>query len=256
MIAVLKRKLQTLKQNPSHALKDKLLSGVSRAWYYYHWITDRNVNHSPKEPPEFYKELFRTAGAYNVIQQFISSRPSNSIAPDYSDLWFLYSTVRKRRPRVLLEFGSGVSTAILAKAIKDNKSGFLYSVDAIEQWGDSTRNCMPQSLQGSYEIFYRPAKEVTHYCEQCWAGVRVFRHERIPEIVPDFIYLDGPPGTSDVSIPIGIDVLDMEPKLRPGFCLIIDGRQQSMRYFRCNLKRRYAFTSRINHANSIFILRR
>src|SRR5258708_1019485 len=81
----------------------------------------------------------------NGLLTLLSNRPKSAYAPNYEDLWFLYSLVRQKKPRIILEFGAGCSTVILAQALYDNAResleavGRLYSVDAVHYWADVTR---------------------------------------------------------------------------------------------------------------------
>lgn len=253
MPAVLKRKLDTFKRDPAYAVKMKLLDSVKIVIAPIRRMADRTIDREPLLPQEVYKERLAHAGALNAIELFHARRPKDSFPPEYNDLWFLYSAVRKYRPKVLVELGSGVSTAVLAKAVEDNAdNGFLYSIDAVNEWAESTRASMPVELKGFYEILYSPAQEVTYHCS-CGVGVRAFRHQQLPDIVPDFLYLDGPPLNPDVIV--SVDVLDLEPKLERGFHMIIDGRQENMHFLRRNLTRRYAFKWRPHHQSSIWELR-
>ena len=75
------------------------------------------------------------------------ARPAAAKPPVWSDLWAIYNQVRERKPKVLLEFGSGCSTIIYAQALADNSAegapGFLYSLDAEAHWGQITIASMP-----------------------------------------------------------------------------------------------------------------
>lgn len=99
---------------------------------------------------------------------FLAHRPSHSIPPDFADLWFLYRVVRRRRPRYILEFGSGCSTVIMARALWDNqqaspqKTGYLYSIDADPYWAEITTQSMPPHLRGVCEVWCSPVVEVTY----------------------------------------------------------------------------------------------
>ena len=77
---------------------------------------------------------------------FLEKRPPGSFSPETDDLWYLYRLVRSRKPKVILEFGSGCSTVLLAQALFDNakeseiQKGFLYSMDVSENWGQVTKS--------------------------------------------------------------------------------------------------------------------
>jgi hypothetical protein len=190
-------------------------------------------------------------GALAALAVFNSGRPFNAFAPDYADLWFLYRMVRKRKPRIILEFGAGCSTVVLAKALYDNQkttgcNGRLYSVDADLFWAKSTATSLPNFLQTFCEISYSPLLECYH------EGRAVFRHARIPDVVPNFVYLDGPSLTSERQV--AVDLLDMEHQFPADFYLVIDDRKQNTTFLRQHFKRRYNFKPRKFFANPVFTL--
>ena len=63
------------------------------------------------------------------LKKILGQRPSYAKGPDYNDLWFLWNAVRKKNPKVILEFGSGWSTYVIANALAANavqgSNGFL-----------------------------------------------------------------------------------------------------------------------------------
>ena len=68
------------------------------------------------------------------FESLLNLRPSHAIDPNYAVLYLLYRMVRKKKPRIVLEFGSGCSTVILAEALKDNGEGFLFSLESDEYY--------------------------------------------------------------------------------------------------------------------------
>lgn len=184
-------------------------------------------------------------GALDIIMDFVSERPRGALAPVYADLWYLYKTVRKTKPRAILEFGSGCSTAILAKALSDNREGFLYSVDSSSDWTDSTTAAIPSFLKRFFEISYSP---ITVEISQ--NGLRLVRHQKIPIVVPNLVFLDGPPLAAGE---VAVDLLEMEDCFPPGFVLVIDKRNENTEFLRRRLKRNYAFGKKRNL--SLFVLK-
>ena len=93
---------------------------------------------------------------------FAKKRPPDAFPPDAADLWYLYRLVRTHKPLVILEFGSGCSTAVLTQALFDNgaesggRVGHLYSLDTVEYWAGVTETSMPKHLAGFYEIRTAP----------------------------------------------------------------------------------------------------
>jgi Methyltransferase domain len=171
------------------------------------------------------------------IKEFSSDRPTEALGPDYADLWFLYWNVRQRKPQIILEFGSGISTVCLAQALLENGSGRLYSVDDEERWATSTASSIPARLRALCDVRYSPVNEVPFPGAQF--GVKFVD---LPKVIPNFAYLDGPcangPGRP------AIDLLDMEDCFPTGFFLVIDGRDENTEVLRTHFKRRYRFQQR------------
>lgn len=182
-----------------------------------------------------------------------STRPAHACPPNYSDLWFLYRVVRQRKPRCILEFGSGCSTVVMAQALSENvgkspgeNHGRIYSVDADPYWTRVTTDSIPDHLREICAISYGPLLEVDHL------GTPAFRHAQVPDVTPDLLYLDGPALTPEREV--AIDVLDLEPKFLPGFCMIVDGRKANREFLLRHLKRRYSYKYRRQFRNAIFEL--
>ena len=163
-------------------------------------------------------------------------RPAEAKPPVWSDLWFLYRTVRERKPKVVLEFGSGCSTIIFAQALADYAAdgapGHIHSLDADPHWGRVTIDSMPDHLREFCDIAITPAVP----CD--YEGEKVWRFQDVPDVVPDLIYLDGPALTRERRA--AVDVLDMEPKFPPGCRLIVDGRSRNCALLEQHFKRKYA----------------
>lgn len=164
--------------------------------------------------------------------------------PDYLDLWFLYETVRKRMPRVVLEFGCGCSTIILAQALKDNGSGFLYSLDCDPYWIEAAKKTIPDYLGRFYSIQY--SKKI----ETEYRGIPVFRHGGTLAITPDILYLDSPELTEERQA--AVDPLELENSFPPNFYMIVDGRRLNVEFLKKYLKGKYKFKNKWLFGNSTF----
>ena len=153
---------------------------------------------------------------------------------------------------MILEFGSGFSTVFLAQALFDNvkesgdQPGFLYSLDVEEYWAQVTRSSIPEILKGFYEIRHAPVVIVNH------RDTPVFRHQNVPQVPVDMIYLDSPPLTQEVRV--AIDPIDLEGLFRPGFVLCVDGRKENVRYLSRHLERRYRVRTNRILGNPTFYL--
>lgn len=115
------------------------------------------------------------------------------MAPDIVDLAHLHAQILRRKPKTVMEFGSGQSTVVIAHALSllEKHSGWkdaykLFSVDGNKEWSENTRAKIPEVLKHLVDIRYsRPVidKFNDRICH---------RHEELPNITPHFIYLDGP----------------------------------------------------------------
>ena len=165
----------------------------------------------------------------------MANRPKAAHPPYCEDLWFLYRWVKRHKPECVLEFGAGCSTVVLAQALYENGSGHLYSIDGSEYWAQTTWELMPAHLHGVTTLTYSgvvPAEV---------EGEKVLRHVKVPDVSPDLIFLDGPDFDQYKfgGIPAACDPLDLEPRFKPGFRMIVDGRMENTEFLRKHLKRRY-----------------
>jgi hypothetical protein len=224
--------------------KDPVGSLSLQAWFWFHKLT-RPVGKIFQKQAEEYLSRAR-------YLDFLARRPSHALRPDFSDLLFLYQTVRCRKPGCVLEFGSGCSTVIIAQALSENRiessasNGYLCSLDADPYWARVTAQAIPEDLRELCEVRYSSVSEVD------FAGTRVFRHARVPEISPNLLYLDGPALTREIQV--AVDVLDIEDRFPPDFYGIIDGRWANTSFLKRHLKRRYSFKHRWLFGNSTFQL--
>lgn len=180
---------------------------------------------------------------------------------DVADLARLHRLVRSRRSFTVLEFGVGHSTVVLADALAKNRADWdglatkpairnrfmfqLFTVDASEKWLEQTRTKFPEPLREHVTFHHSTVKIGTHH------GMLCHFYENLPDIVPDFIYLDGPDpkdvrgsinGLSfqcDERTVMAADLLLMEPTLLPGTFIIVDGRTNNARFLARNFQRTF-----------------
>jgi hypothetical protein len=213
--------LDDLTRKLAHLRRDPLGVAVGRI---------RALGHSV-DPERWAKVRLAQYRALGLLSDFVAKRPKDAIRPVCAHLWFLYQKIRKRKPRIVLEFGSGCSTLIIAKALSDNKEGYLYSVDSSSQWAESTFNCIPGALRRFFKISYSPVS-----VEAEDSGLRLLKHQRIPDVAPNFVFLDGPPLAPGE---VAVDLLQMEDQLPPDFMLVIDKRWENTVFLKKHLKRDY-----------------
>jgi len=216
------RKIRTFLSDPRHAILSKLAPFRHRAAERY----------------------FRE----NNLQTLLATTDKDEIKAEFWDLVYLHKTILLRKPQTVLEFGCGFSTIVMADAIKRNGSGRLYTVDTSERWLENTRTKLG-ALAEMVDLRHSPASLHVH------AAQLVSYYDKLPNIVPDMIYLDGPDprtvtgsfngiafGTEDGAnrSVIAADILLYETSLNPGCTVIVDGRKYNVEFLQTNLRRNWA----------------
>jgi len=128
---------------------------------------------------------------YNDLDKYFILGNHEELKIEYIDIKYLYNQVIKRNPKCVLEFGSGFSTIAIALALKKNDElyktgGKLFSVDGNEEWIKNTRNKINKDLTKYIKFIFDKPYISTH------KGQLVSYHKNLPDISPNFIYLDGP----------------------------------------------------------------
>jgi hypothetical protein len=192
------------------------------------------------------------------------------------DLKRLHLLITKFRSTTVLEFGCGYSTFVIAQALQENKAWFdslpnkpkvrnanmfkCFSVDTNLNWIDECKSKLPPELDKTVGFCYSPCSATLYN------GQMGHFYRNLPDIVPDFIYLDGPdPEQIDGSVnglswqcpertPISIDLLFMESTMLPGTAILIDGRTNNARFLARNFRRKWKITSDIEKDYTLMVL--
>ena len=188
------------------------------------------------------------------IMPELSYNGGPSLAPQENDLQRLYQLLIERRATTVLEFGCGYSSWVIQEALKENKAWFAdkdvqirnphlfqgFSVDTNRDW---VKDCRAKIPDITFSV--SPCQVDLFNTQLC------HMYLKIPDIVPDFIYLDGPDPkqvTGDMNnltfehrTPMASDILLMEPTLIPGTAVLVDGRTNNVRFLRKNLRRTWWF---------------
>lgn len=194
----------------------------------------------------------------------VSKEYTTPYPPIIGDLKRLYDFVRSRKVTTVLEFGSGYSTTVIAAALAENKAEFsgqpaflelrrnnafeLHTVDVSKDWLDVTMARV------------RPADRPVVFPFQSTVSIGTFGdrichfYDRLPNICPDLIYLDGPMQHDVVGNIGGVDfrhndrtvvaadVARMEWLLLPGTLIVVDGRTNNARFLKANFQREWSYT--------------
>ena len=181
--------------------------------------------------------------------------------PVAEDLARLHRLIRKRKSFTILEFGSGLSTIVMADALSKNKADFLaleekpelrnrfmfqiFSVESDKQWIEHSQSNFPKHLLEHVNFHYSEINIDTFNGRICHF------YDNLPDIVPDFIYLDGPNPKDvkgnvngmtfqcDERTVMAADLLLMESILLPGTFILVDGRTNNARFLKNNFQRNF-----------------
>jgi len=186
----------------------------------------------------------------------------------YNRLEFLKNFVLKKRRLKIIEFGTGISTLVIAKALYINKKKYsnlskefrginfkLYTVDNNRKFLNITKKNIDKLKLKKFVSLSLVKLSMGKFDGQIVASCN-----KIPNISPDLIYLDGPDQSlikgnyknvnfSDKSFtPIQSDILKMESYLIPGTFILIDGRSNNAYFLKRNLRRnwKYKFYKSLN----------
>lgn len=196
----------------------------------------------------------------NSVIALLEQRRKVEISPKWADLAKIYIQVRERKPFSILEFGSGFSTIVMACALKQNWEEYLkiakgqpkhempsiISVESSKKWKLNSELKIKKAVLSAFARIVLSGVQISEY-----QGQVCHFYEKLPNVVPDFVYLDGP-DPADVKGSInGIsfdnpkrtvmagDILKYESTLLPGFFMMVDGRTNNARFLIRMLKRSY-----------------
>lgn len=135
------------------------------------------------------RALRRNAALWRALQDYLAKTSSTGCG--YIDYWHLYQEIRRRKPVEVLECGTGVSTLVIAHALKENEAaagarGRVTSMEEHAQWLDMARELLPQEYQPYVD--FKLSKTV----DDSYSLFRGVRYRDVPARPYDFVFVDGP----------------------------------------------------------------
>lgn len=174
------------------------------------------------------------------LPRLFETRPPEAIGWSSVKMWTLYRTIRARRPRNVIEIGTGCSTLIIAEALRRNGAGHLLTVDGSARWLAETEKALPPGSLRHVTLQHVPVATETLHDTVC------LRHLGLAEQPVDFIYLDGPDPKSAPDWPggkpIASDPLHLEGGFQPGFAMLLEKRSATVAFLRQHFRRSYRMT--------------
>ena len=193
----------------------------------------------------------------------VSGEMQAPFPPYPEDLARLHRLIRQRRSFTVVEYGSGVSTVVIADALAKNEADWLaapgtvevrnrhmfqlFSVETSADWLKHVEENFPAHLRKHLTMHLSDVEMGTFNGQIC------HYYTSQPDVVADFYYLDGP-WAADVKGDVNgltfqclertvmsADLLRMESTLLPGTFILVDGRTNNARFLRNNFRRQFDY---------------
>jgi hypothetical protein len=218
----------------------------------------------------FYLDLGINLNDYGQLDKKVERSKQYSVNPEWNehepcsaeldDLIRLHYLITSRKVTTVLEIGPGKSTVAIDHALEQNKINYgdfvktnlrrsnpfeSHSIDNNKEWIELTKSTNPSIKNTSFH--YCPCHVTTFNDRICTM------FDKLPNICPDLIYLDGPDQFSPIGdvrgistqhpdrLPMSADILAIEHFLLPGTLIIIDGRTANARFLKKNLQGNWAY---------------
>lgn len=114
-------------------------------------------------------------------------------------LLFLHEIIRQHKPNIVVELGSGVSTLVIADALRTVGSGRVISIDHLEQYGKQTREYLArEGLLSVAEVRIAPLVILEGMDDKTGDGQRYWYDQQVFADLEgiDLLVVDGPPGNT------------------------------------------------------------
>ena len=163
------------------------------SWYVTHLyrrqLASQKYDTSAKDNYQQIEALFNIFSMYTFRYPLPEMRRW-AVSPDA--ILYLLRTAIKQNARSIVECGSGVSTIVLAKYMKENGGGHVFSLDHDEKYAEDTRALLRlHGLESYATVYTAPLAEII-------IGSRPYKwyHGEVITALPDnidMIFVDGPP---------------------------------------------------------------
>lgn len=234
-----------------------------------------------KEFNNFIKKFLKKKARINDSSDLKNYINSNILyEADLKDLYNLYNLIKKNRTLCVLEFGSGWSTLVIARAMYEIKKKYikkikllrmhkkfeLHFVETSKKYAQITLNRIPEYISKEIKIF----PTITSCKTKIFNGQACVSYKKIPKINPDFIYVDGPhvldiKSSSELSFldyqkcydftPMLVDPIYFENHLLPRTKILFDGRTLNARFLKNNFKRNWTVKENKSQDVTLFDLK-
>lgn len=148
-----------------------------------------------------YSQLESLSWLQRCLKESTQLPPLRNWASSPDVLLKLHNYITKIKPNIIIEFGSGASTLVIADALNQNGKGILYSIEHSDYYGDQTQTLLDdQNLNQYVDLRVNPLepwhgkhlnpadseKESKWYAKSSLEGI-----DNI-----ELVWVDGPPGNT------------------------------------------------------------
>lgn len=171
----------------------------------------------------YWLKMHRYTGLRRLYRRYGSLSKSTGV--NIWDAVILYEIIRRDKPRRILEFGTGASTAYMALALRENEdtsptqSGVIVSVESEREFLEHQKDIFPEELKRFVDFVYGPVTR-KDFGDQIG-----FAYENVPLGVYDLVWVDGP--ALNDAVRFSGDVVDILPSCSPNVRVLFDGRDET-----------------------------
>ena len=135
-------------------------------------------------------------GVNAAVQPRAPLPPFGNSAVESDTAGFIVSLVLERRPALIIECGSGLSTLLIGYAIERCGRGRILSLDHIDQWATATRNnALAHGLNHVVTVIHAPLVNIVLPDGSAATWYQTAEIDKTSPI--DMLIVDGPPGYAD-----------------------------------------------------------
>ena len=144
----------------------------------------------------------------NILIDDIKST-SDSTGVSISDYIILYEYIKKNKPKFVLECGTGMSTVIIAEAMKNfvlpqSPQAKFVSMESKKEWYNHQISISPEQFNDFVEIVYSPI-DTWNY-----SFVKGTVYKDVPDYPYEFVFVDGPSQGPIEQVGAGVTMCNMD----------------------------------------------